>query len=67
MSAVFLNVRLPKKPNERIKLSDIDFTSKNLSDLKIDAEKLLSVPKDSMGKTFLNDRCSNVIAIELLI
>lgn len=55
MPSIFLSVWLPSKPNERIKLNDIDLVSKNISDLKIDAEKLLNVPEDNMGKQFIID------------
>lgn len=50
MSSLYLGIRLPEKPFERLKLTNIDFITKNVSELKIDAEKLLNFPHKELGK-----------------
>lgn len=51
MASLYLAVRLPEKPYERLKLSNIDLTAKNVGELKIETEKLLNFPHNEMGKT----------------
>lgn len=54
MASVFLGVRLPEKPYERHQIKDIDFSTKNVADLKTEAEKLLNTPKDDLGSCTLS-------------
>lgn len=50
MASLYLGIRLPEKPFERLKLSNIDLITKNVADLKIEAEKLLNFPHNELGK-----------------
>lgn len=49
MSSLYLGIRLLEKPYERLKLNDINLSTKNIFDLKIDAEKLLNFSHDELG------------------
>lgn len=50
MSTLYLGVRLPEKPFQRLKLDDINFTEKNIIDLKVDAGKILNYSHDNLGE-----------------
>lgn len=50
MASLYLGIRLPEKPFERLKLTNIDLITKNVADLKIEAEKLLNFPHKELGK-----------------
>lgn len=50
MASLYLGIRLPEKPFERLKLSNIDLITKNVADLKIEAEKLLNFPHKELGR-----------------
>lgn len=50
MASLYLSVRLPEKHHERVKLSDINLSTKNVADLKNEAEKLLNFPHNELGK-----------------
>lgn len=50
VSALYLGVRLPEKPYERVKLDDVNISTKKLCELKVDAEKLLNYSSEQMGK-----------------
>lgn len=50
MASLYLGIRLPEKPFERVKLSNIDLQTKNVAELKIDAEKMLNFPHNELGK-----------------
>lgn len=52
MSILYLGVRLPEKPFQRVKLDDINFTTKNIFDIKIDAEKILNYSHNNLGEHF---------------
>lgn len=52
MSSLYLGVRLPEKPYERLKLDDVNFSTTNVVDLKNDAEKLLNFSHDELGAYF---------------
>lgn len=49
MSSLYLGVRLPEKPYERLKLDDVNLSTTNIVDLKIDAEKLLNFSHSELG------------------
>lgn len=53
MSSLYLGVRLPEKPYERVKLDDINLSTTNIVDLKIDAEKLLNFSHTDLGAYLL--------------
>ncbi|XP_031639750.1 uncharacterized protein LOC116351750 [Contarinia nasturtii] len=48
MASLYLGVRLPEKPFERLKLTNIDLIKKNVGDLKIETEKLLNFPHNEL-------------------
>lgn len=50
MASLYLGVRLPEKPFERLKLTNIDLLTKNVADLKIEAEKLIDFPRKELGQ-----------------
>lgn len=52
MASLYLGIRLPEKPFERLKLTNVDLITKNVADLKIEAEKLLNFPHKELGKCF---------------
>lgn len=49
MASLYLGIRLPEKPFERLKLTNIDLITKNVADLKIEAERLLNFPHKELG------------------
>lgn len=49
MASLYLGVRLPEKPFERLKLTNIDLLTKNVADLKIEAAKLIDFPRKELG------------------
>lgn len=49
-ATLYLGVRLPEKPYERLKLNDINFSTKKVSELKVDAEKLLNFSREQLGR-----------------
>lgn len=49
MASLYLGIRLPEKPFERLKLTNIDLITKNVADLKLEAEKLLELPQNQLG------------------
>lgn len=49
MASLYLGIRLPEKPFERLKITNIDLITKNVADLKIEAEKLLNFPHKELG------------------
>lgn len=51
VAALYLGVRLCEKPYERVKLTDIDFQTKKISDLKEDAERLLNYKSERLGES----------------
>lgn len=53
MASLYLGIRLPEKPFERLKLTNIDLDTENVAALKIEAEKILNFPHNELGK------CSN--------
>lgn len=57
MASLYLGIRLPEKPFERLKLTNIDLITKNVADLKIEAEKLLNFPHNELGKHSLDNHC----------
>lgn len=65
-AALYLGVRLPEKPYERLKFNDINFSTKKVIDLKVDAEKLLNYSSQQMGESNIQQRKlytqSNIIA-----
>lgn len=50
MASLYLGIRLPEKPFERLKLTNIDLLAKNVADLKLEAEKLLNFPHKELGE-----------------
>ena len=52
IATLYLGVRLPEKPYERLKLNDINLTTKKVSELKVDAERLLNFSREQLGKGF---------------
>lgn len=50
MASLYLGIRLPEKPFERLKLTNIDLITKNVADLKIEAEKQLNFPHNELGR-----------------
>lgn len=50
MASLYLGIRLPEKPFERLKLTNIDLDTKNVAALKIEAEKILNFPHNELGK-----------------
>lgn len=50
MASLYLGIRLPEKPFERLKLTNIDLITKNVADLKVETEKLLNFPHKELGK-----------------
>lgn len=50
MASLYLGIRLPEKPFERLKLTNIDLLAKNVADLKLETEKLLNFPHKELGK-----------------
>lgn len=59
MSSLYLGIRLPEKPYERLKLDDVNFSTKNIVDLKIDAEKLLHFAHSELGAYVVFVSCNN--------
>lgn len=51
MASLYLGIRLPQKPFERLRIANIDLVTKNVADLKIDAEKLINFPHNELGKS----------------
>lgn len=51
MTALYLCVRFPEKPYERLKLTDIDLSTNNVADLKVETEKLLNFSHKELGNT----------------
>lgn len=43
MASIYLGIRLPKKSFERMKLLNIDLPTKNVADLKLEAEKMINL------------------------
>lgn len=52
MASLYLGVRLPEKPFQRLKLTNVDLITKNVADLKKDTEQLLNFPHNELGKKF---------------
>lgn len=50
MASLYLGIRLPKKPFERIKLMNIDLNTKNVADLKLEAEKVMNLSHNEIRK-----------------
>lgn len=48
MASLYLGVRLPEKPFKRLKLTNVDLITKNVADLKKEAEKLLNFPHNEL-------------------
>lgn len=49
MPSLYLGVRLPEKRFHRFKLDDINLTTKNILDLKMDAERILNYSYSNLG------------------
>lgn len=50
MATLYLSVYLPKRPNTRHTLSDINLNGKTVAELKTDVENLLTYPQKELGK-----------------
>lgn len=49
MASLYLGIRLPEKPFERLKLTNINLLTKNVVELKVEAEKILNFPHNELG------------------
>lgn len=54
MSSLYLGVRLPSKPFERLKLLNIDLPTKNVAELKLETEKMLNLSHNELRRLFCN-------------